>query len=196
MNVTFGEKYLKDAENRQPGAQPQRFLMWLSVVASSMLFAGLTSAYIVKKGSGDWKLFQIPTVFIINTIIILLSSTTLYWAYLAAKKDNLLQTKLALFTTSLLGITFLTGQWIGYQHLIASGIVLSGGNASEGFFYIITGLHGLHIVGALIALTVMIIKTILLKVNSQNLLGLEMVSIFWHSLGILWLYLYLFLQFN
>src|SRR3977135_3347679 len=91
---------------------PKKFAMWLFLASVGMLFAALTSAYVVRQAEGNWVYFDLPKVFYITTFLILLSSVTMQWAYGAAKKDNLEKVKILVTITSILGLAFLVGQFM------------------------------------------------------------------------------------
>jgi len=175
---------------------PHKFALWLFIVTVIMIFAAFTSAYIVKQADGGWDYFELPPIFGINTIIIVLSSITLHWAYLSAKRDNLQQNRIALLVTTAIGITFLVMQVIGWRELVYMGKFFTGGNASAAFVYVLTAVHGVHLVSAVIYLVVMVVKALGFKVHSKNMLNMEMSTTYWHFLGGLWVYLYLFLLLN
>ena len=190
-------------------AFPLRFLMWLYVVTVVMLFAGLTSAMIVSMrdnmANQSWVVFSMPALFAFTTGAIVASSGTLFWAYYAAKRNRFQQLNAALWSTLVLGLLFLTGQYLGFVELYDMGVYfvdnshkIGAGkkvfNASGSFFMVMTGMHAVHIMAASIALVVQCVKALLYKINSTKLLGLQLTSIFWHSLGVIWLYLYIFLS--
>lgn len=174
---------------------PKKFVLWLLIVASIMLFAGFTSAYIVRQGEGNWRVFELPSLFTINTIIIAISSVFMQWAYMAAKKDELGQIKIALGITLALGLAFVIGQWFAYQALVANNVYLSG-NPSESFVYVISFMHLLHIIGGIVFVLVTFIKSLQLNVHKKNILTISLCNTYWHFLGILWIYLYVFFQIN
>lgn len=183
-------------DQQEPYAiNPTKFVLWLLIVASVMLFAAFTSAYIVRRGEGNWLIFDIPQIFAINVGVALLGSITMQWAYISAKKDEMMQLKLALFLTLALGIVFCFGQWTGWKELVANNIHFVG-NPSESFFYVISGVHLAHMLGGLIFLMVMIVKTFQFKVHKKNLLSLNLCTTYWHFLGAMWIYLYFFLMLN
>ncbi|MDN4165167.1 cytochrome c oxidase subunit 3 [Cytophagales bacterium LB-30] len=175
---------------------PKKFILWLLIVSIMMFFVALTSAYIVKQSDGNWLEYDMPMIFWYSTIIILLSSATMHWAYLAAKKDNLPQLKLALSITTVLGLSFLYSQWAGWGQLVDMGVYLVGNQTSGSFFYIITGAHGLHIISGVLFLIIVLISTYQYKVHSKEMNQLEICMTFWHFLGVLWVYLFLFLLLN
>ena len=171
---------------------PKKFAMWLFLASVGMLFAALTSAYIVRQAEGNWIYFELPLIFYSNTLLILLSSATMHLAYLAAKKDNLERVKILVTITSILGVAFLVGQFMGWRDLVSMSVYLVG-NPSGSFLYILTGLHGLHLVTGIIFLLIVLNATWLYKVHSKNLAQMEMCTTYWHFLSGLWLYLFVFL---
>lgn len=174
---------------------PKLFAMWLFIVTVIMIFAGLTSAYIVRQGEGNWLQFELPTLLWITTAVILTSSGTMHWAYLAAKKDNLKQVKLAMTITTLLGIVFMIGQVYAWGDLVANNVYLVG-NPAGSFVYILTGLHGAHLFGGIVFLLIVLVATYRYKVHSKNINQITMCATYWHFLDGLWLYLFIFLLLN
>ena len=179
----------------QPSINPTKFVVWLLIVASIMLFASFTSAYIVRRGEGNWLSFDIPVMFAISVAIAILSSISIQWAYAMAKKDELLKLKTALFITIVLGLSFCASQWMGWQALVANNIHFVG-NPSESFFYVISGVHLAHMIGGILFLIVVIFKTFQFKVHKKNLLTINLCVTYWHFLGLTWIYLYFFLLLN
>jgi cytochrome c oxidase subunit 3 len=174
---------------------PGKFVLWLMIVASVMLFAAFTSAYIVRRGEGNWLIFELPKLFTYNTAIIALSSVFMQWAYVSAKKDNLGTLKTTLFITLLLGAAFGICQWYAWKDLVANRIFLAG-NPSESFIYVISGVHLAHMIGGLVFLLVVIGKTFQFKVHKKNLLSINLCTTYWHFLGLVWVYLYFFFTLN
>lgn len=172
---------------------PGKFIVWLFMVAIVMIFAGLTSAYIVREGDGNWLRFNLPGIFKMTSVIILASSGTLYLAYRSAKKDNIKNLRIFLTVTAVLGILFLAGQYYSWVQLVNQDVFLVG-NPAGSFIYILTGLHGLHLVSGLVFLLVVLAGAFKYRIHSRNLTTLEMCSTYWHFLGGLWIYLYLFLN--
>jgi len=171
---------------------PKKFAMWLFIGSVVMLFASLTSAYIVRQAEGNWLYFELPGILTVSTAIILLSSVTMQWAYWSAKKDSLQMVKILVSATFLLGILFLVLQFYGWKDLVASQVYLVG-NPSGSFLYVITGLHGMHIISAIVFLIIVLVSVFRFRVHSKNLLQIEMCTTYWHFLGGLWLYLFVFL---
>ena len=170
-------------------------LLWIGIGAIVMFFAGLTSAYIVRKAEGNWLEFILPEWFLYSTIIIVLSSVLLIVAKSYLKKDK--PVTLLILATLLLGILFSYFQFRGWQNLTTQGIFLTGegSNVAGSFLYVITLAHLVHLLGGLIALVVTLINAREGKYTSNNYLGFELTSNYWHFLGLLWVYLFFFLKF-
>lgn len=175
--------------------QPKKFALWLFIVTVIMIFAALTSAYIVRQSDGNWVIFDLPNLFLITTGIILVSSATMHWTYLSVKKDNFESAKLAIVITTILGIAFLVGQYMAWGEMVKNSIYLVG-NPSGSFVYVISGLHGLHIIGGIVFLLIVMVSIFGAKIHSKNLLRIEMCATYWHFLDGLWLYLFVFLLLN
>jgi cytochrome c oxidase subunit 3 len=155
----------------------------------------MTSAYIVRKVEGNWLDFQLPSIFVGTTIIILMSSVTMQWAYSLVRKDDLNKAKIAIGLTLVLGILFLVGQVMGWSALVGTDVYLVG-NPAGSFLYVLTGLHSLHLVAGLVFLLIAFMGIVKYKIHSRNIVTIEMCVTFWHFLGGLWLYLYIFLLLN
>ncbi|HEY0654773.1 MAG TPA: cytochrome c oxidase subunit 3 [Chryseosolibacter sp.] len=183
----------------QVGMNPKKFALWLFMVSVIMIFGALTSAYIVRQAEGNWLDFEMPTMFWITSGLILASSITMHWAYFSAKKDNHEMAKVAMSVTVILGVGFLVGQWLGWKELVANGIYLVGresNGVSGSFMYVISGLHGLHVISGVIFLLVVLVNVFRLKIHSKKLGQIEMCTTYWHFLDGLWLYLFVFLLLN
>lgn len=180
---------------KQLAMHPKKFAMWLFVASVGMLFASLTSAYIVRQAEGNWLYFDLPATLYWTTAVILVSSVTMQMAYWAAKKDLLERVKVLVVITMGLGLVFLVGQWMAWLDLVNHSIHLVG-NPSGSFLYIITGLHGLHIISALVYLVIVLVSAYRFKIHSRSLAQIEMCTTYWHFLGGLWLYLFIFLLLN
>lgn len=175
---------------------PKRFNLWLAIIGSMMFFAALTSAYIVKKAAGNWNSFPIPEQFIYSTVIVILSSLTLHWAYLAARRDELFQVKVALFSTLMLGLAFGLSQYLGWQVLVNNNLHFASDDVAVSFFYSITAFHALHVFGGWIAVARTLWKANRLEVHKKSMRAISMCTTYWHFMGLLWIYLYLFLFLN
>ena len=186
--------YIEGAE--QPIAMhPKKFALWLFIVTVVMIFASLTSAYIVRQSEGNWLEFDLPEIFWYNSAIILLSSITLHWAYVSARKDDLAKVRSGMILTSILGLVFLVGQWYSWGALVDRDVFFVG-NPAGSFLYVFTGLHALHLISGVIFLIIVLISSFRYQVHSKNMDTMEMCVTYWHFLGGLWLYLFMFLLLN
>ncbi len=180
---------------------PQRFALWLGIACLIMTFAGLTSAYIVRKGAGNWVEFRLPFNFIISAAIMLLSSLSIHWASLSFKHDKLNNYRWALGVTFLLSVAFLFSQYLGWKKLQEIGIYLSG-NPSGSFVYVISYLHVVHVAVGMIFILIAFAKSLVLFSNPANFLiyrtdsnksiRIGMLATYWHFVDVLWLYLLVF----
>ncbi len=195
-----------------------RALLWLGIVSIVMLFAGLTSAYIVRQGEGKWVDFPLPKLFLLSSLIIILSSVTMQWGLMSVKNNSIKNFKTAMLLTVILGFGFVISQYYAWSDLYHDGIVFTGtikdiktdfkyipsgketvadvsdaGNVAGSFLYVITGLHVAHVLVGMIALFVVFSRALLGKYTVVNYNGVKMCAIYWHFLGGLWLYLFLFL---
>lgn len=172
-------------------------MLWLGIVSMVMLFAGLTSAYIVRQGQGNWVVFELPSEFYISTGLILISSVTMWMAQSAIRNGEPAKLTRFLAISLLLGIGFVVSQFLGWGKLVDQKIFFAGtqSNASGSFMYAITGLHLAHLFGGLIILLVTLVKSVSGKYSKENYLGIQLASIYWHFLDLLWIYLFLFLVF-
>lgn len=193
--MTQDIKIVEEAK-KQRAMHPKKFAMWLFIVSVGMLFAAWTSAYIVKRGDTDWVELIMPSQFYINTVIIVISSITLVLGSWALKRDQIERGKVLIAITTVLGIAFMIGQILAYNEMIALGQFLAGGSASSSFVYVISGAHGLHVLGGVIYLVLLMIAVFKGKVHSKNMTMAEMCGTYWHFLDVLWLYLFVFLILN
>ena len=175
-----------------------KLLLLFGMGSMFMMFAGLTSAFVVSRSRIDWmKNFQLPTAFYISTIIIIGCSITFHLAKKAIKKDNQKATTYFLLGTLALGISFVISQFIGFRQVVDSGYFFTG-NASTittTFLYMVTIVHLAHLFGGLISLLIIIYNHFKQKYNSSQTLGIELGAMYWHFLDFLWVYLFLFLYF-
>jgi cytochrome c oxidase subunit III len=174
---------------------PKKFLLWLAIVSIIMMFAAFTSAYLVRRAEGNWLEFNIPIIFTYSTIVLVLSSISMHLSYWAAKKDRFLLLRSAISITFVMGIIFLVMQWLGWKELVKNNVFLIG-NPSGSFFYILSGIHGLHIISALIVLIFALVSAYKMNIHAKKLNQIEMCVTYWHFLDLLWLYLFFFLLYN
>ncbi len=174
----------------------KKFALWLFILSIVMLFASMTSAYIVRQAEGSWFVFDIPPIFYWSTAVIALSSVTMQLALISAQKNA--SGRLQVFTaiTFTLGILFLYLQLEGWKVLVSMDVYFSGGNVSGSFIYLLTGLHAVHLISGIMFLFIVFIQVFRQKINAQNPNSIEMCNTYWHFLGGLWVYLLIFLLLN
>lgn len=172
-------------------------MLWFSMISMTMMFAGLTSAYVISRKRTDWVAFDLPDAFYTSTALIVISSLTFFLAKRFIKKDNRQLTTIMLFSTLLLGLGFIYFQFEGFSQLYNSGYVFAGAESTvkSSFIYGITLAHMAHIAAGIIVVIVVLFNHLKHKYNSDNYLGLELGEIFWHFVDILWVYLFFFFYF-
>lgn len=184
----------------------KRFALWLAIGSMIMMFAGLTSAYIVKKGDAEtWTVFAMPGVFFASTLAILLSSVSMHLALRSFKRERLAAYRDWMGLTLLLGTAFIVLQMLGWNTLTAQGYHLAE-EVSSDFFYVISGAHAIHVAGGLIILlsSWLLIRRKLkdpvydltMPVSPGRKFRVELVATYWHFVDALWIYLFLFLLYN
>lgn len=169
------------------------FALYASFASVIMLFTAFTSAYIVRRAAGNWLEFTLPNLFYISTIAIVLSSITLQGSFISFKKGNKNLYQWLLVATLILGVGFTVMQYQAWLEMTANGIYLNG-NPSGSFVYVISGIHAAHVLGGIGALLVAIAHAFGLPFfrNPRRLLRLKMTLVYWHFVGILWIYLLVF----
>ena len=185
-------------EHKERTSRSYKLILLFAMVSMFMMFAGLTSAFVVSKSRADWlKDFQIPTAFYLSTAVILSCSVTFHLAKKAIQKDNRNATTSFLLATLALGIVFVILQFVGFRQIVDSGYYFTGSASSitSTFLYVVTILHLAHLAGGLISLLIIIYNHFKQKYNSTQTLGIELGAMYWHFLDFLWVYLFLFLYF-
>jgi cytochrome c oxidase subunit 3 len=188
---------LNEKEIRLKTIKAKKMMLLFSLLSIAMTFAGLTSAYIVSKSRPDWlKDFELPFAFVVSTLVIILSSISIYIAKKSVKNNEVSKTTLWLLITFGLGIIFVISQFSGFNELIGLGYFFTGAQSTitTSFLYVLTVLHLAHLFAGLIVLIVVTINNYKNKYKTEKL-GFELAVTFWHFLGILWLYLFVFLYF-
>jgi cytochrome c oxidase subunit III len=181
-------------ERESKSIHPHKFVMWVAIGGIIMMFAGLTSAYIVKKNQSSWLQFDLPVQFYYSTAVIVLSSIAMFLSARAIKAGKMGQYKVMISVTAVFGITFLLMQYLGFKDLQARNITLVGArsNSAASFLFVITFLHMLHVLGGVIALTLFRVKANSKKTTESKIVSVEILSNYWHFVDLLWIYLFLF----
>ena len=160
--------------------------VFLAVVGS--LFALFISAYSMRMNMVDWRTLPVPALLWFNTGVLVLSSLALQWAHVAARRDDIDGVIVGLCAGGASAITFLVGQLLAWRELSAAGYFLAS-NPANSFFYLITAVHGLHLMGGLVALGRTIAKVMRGAEASQIRLSVDLCTIYWHFLLVVWLVL-------
>jgi cytochrome c oxidase subunit III len=171
---------------------PHKFTLWVGIASIIMMFAGLTSAYIVKRNQANWTNFELPAMFWYSTAVIIASSLTLLLAQNAFLRREMDKYRKLVVITLVLGLFFVVLQVVGFMRLWEQGMTLTA-NVSFSFLYVIVGLHALHVIGGVVALVVLFAKAFSGKVRSYNVVPIQVISTYWHFVDFLWIYLLIFL---
>ncbi|MES2574541.1 MAG: cytochrome c oxidase subunit 3 [Bacteroidota bacterium] len=185
-------------EHKARSDRSYKLLLMFAMMSMIMMFAGLTSAFIVSKSRVDWlKDFQLPSAFFYSTAVIIGCSVTFHLAKKAIQKNDHKLTTIFLLATLVLGILFVVLQFEGFGQIVESGYYFTGAESSitTTFLYIVTVVHLLHLAGGLISLLIIIYNHFKQKYNSTQTLGIELGAMYWHFLDLLWVLLFLFLFF-
>lgn len=188
MQTSFSENEIKRMDSAK------KPILWVGMVSIVMFFAGLTSAVIVSKASTQWFVYEIPFEFFVSTIFIILSSLSFQLAYIFLKKENYNISLILVGITLILGLLFGISQFLGWSTLSENGIVAAGSESwsSGSYWYALTAVHLAHLIGGIISLIVVLVKSKLNKYHNDNLTGFQLSLTYWHFLGALWLYIYIF----
>lgn len=185
-------------EHQSKTDRSYKMILLFAIISMIMMFAGLTSAFIVSKSRVDWlKDFEFPTAFFGSTLVILACSLTIHLAKISIKKDNKSATSIFLLATLGLGLLFVALQFLGFKQLIEMGYYPTGASSviTTTFLYVIAFVHLLHLGGGLISLLIVIYNHFKQKYNATQTIGIELAAIYWHFLDLLWVCLFLFLYF-
>jgi cytochrome c oxidase subunit III len=171
---------------------PHKFTLWVAIGSIIMMFAGLTSAYIVKSNQAGWQNVEMPHIFWYSTATILLSSLAIQMALRSFKQRDMNKYRLLIAATLTLGVTFVILQCLGFLQLWNSGIQFKGSSGGGQFLYVIAGLHAVHVLGGVIALMVMFVKAFLGRTKLYGSVPVELMATYWHFVDLLWIYLLVF----
>ena len=170
---------------------PHKFTLWLAIGSIVMMFAGLTSAVIVKRNQADWQGFTLPTVFWYSTGVLLLTSLSIQMCLRAFKERRMRRYRSLLTLTAVGGLLFVVLQFRGFESLWAQGLRFTN-DVAVSFLYIIFGLHALHVLGGIVALIVQFGRAFSTRSRNYSSVPIEIVSTYWHFVDLLWLYILVF----
>jgi cytochrome c oxidase subunit 3 len=183
-------------EHKARTGRSYKLLLIFAMVSMTMMFAGITSAYIIGKSRPDWiKDFELPTSFLYSTITILVCSVTIHLAKLSIKNNDRQKTTMFLFATLALGLLFTYFQRLGFYELSLKNLYPTGGSITISFLFVIVLAHILHLAGGIISLLITIYNHFKQKYNSTQFVGIELCAMYWHFLDLIWVLLFLLLYF-
>jgi cytochrome c oxidase subunit 3 len=180
------------AASGPPMGAPAKIGLWVFLTVITSLFTLFTIAYLVRMTLDDWRPVTEPPLLWANTIILLLSSLALHGAKFSFSKEQAGRARAMLLLAGLFTLVFLCGQWLAWQQLLAAGYGLSGNPASD-FFYLLTGLHAVHLLGGLVVWGRTVLRLQIVgshSVTEKLGLSIELCSVYWHYLLVVWLVLF------
>lgn len=181
------------ANKQQRKLHPHKFTLWVAIASILMMFAGLTSAFIVKSNMVGWRQIEMPKIFWGSTAVIIISSLTVQMAVRSFRQREMRTYRLLIAITFLLGMAFVALQWLGFKDIWDQQHITFKGVAGPGqFLYVIFGLHALHVAGGVITLMVLFIKAFFGKTKLYSSVPIEVTATYWHFVDILWIYLLVF----
>lgn len=185
-------------EHQSRKGRTYKMMLIFGMISILMIFAGLTSAYVVSKSRPDWLSdFVLPSAFLFSTLAMIMSSATFYIALRSVRNNNRSMATVMLWVTLVLGALFVVLQFKGFGQVIANGYFFTGSesNVTTSFLYIVVLVHLLHLLGGFISLLVVIYNHYKQKYNSVQTLGIELSAMYWHFMDFIWVYLFLFFYF-
>ncbi|MBL0306541.1 MAG: cytochrome c oxidase subunit 3 [Chitinophagaceae bacterium] len=170
---------------------PHKFTLWVAIGSLVMMFAGLTSAFIVKSNQVNWKPVTLPKVFWISTIVILLSSLAVQLALRSFKNREMNKYRMLIGATVFARFGIHSVPVDGVSEFMGAAGNIQGAGAGQ-FLYVIFSLHALHVIGGIVALMVMLIKAFFGKIKLYSSVPVEVAATYWHFVDFLWIYLLVF----
>ena len=181
----------------EDASEPEKYRigMWVGLASILMLFIALTSAYIVRGvpglsgGDSDWRPLDMPRVLWLTTGVLLLSSVSIELARRALKRNEYAGFKKWISLTTMFGVAFLVGQFMAWQQLAAQGVFINS-HPHSSFFYLLTSLHGVHLLGGVIALGYVTVAALRMRIGFKRRTAVDVTAIYWHFMDGLWIYLF------
>ena len=175
-----------------PGAY--RIAIWIGIVSISVLFLALTAAMMVRaETSAEWVHTKIPSILYFNTLVLVLSSLTLELSRMALRKEAGQRFIGWLYFTTALGITFIACQFLAWRELAVRGIYVTT-NPGSSFFYVLTAAHGIHLLGGILALFYLVLRSRKIIATPQKRIAVHITAIYWHFMDVLWIYILILLK--
>jgi len=175
-------------EEGAPSLPPAKIGLGVFLAVVGSLFALFISAYSMRMSMVDWRALPVPRLLWFNTGVLVTSSIALQWAHMAARRNDMDGVIIGLCAGGASALIFLAGQLLAWRQLSLAGYFVAS-NPANSFFYLITAVHGLHLMGGLVALGRTIAKVWRGAEMSQVRLGVELCAIYWHFLLLVWLVL-------
>jgi cytochrome c oxidase subunit 3 len=166
--------------------------VWLLAGAAFVLFAAITSTLLARRWQPDWQPVRLPAVVWVNTAVLMASSASVGAALRKARQGEMAGARGYLAAAVGAGAAFLAGQGLAWRQLLASGVHMATG-AHPGFFYLLTGAHGLHLIGGLGALAYVLARLRRAGAAAEAVRMTAPAAVYWHFIGALWLYVLLVL---
>jgi cytochrome c oxidase subunit 3 len=175
-----------------------RIGVWVAMGSILMLFVALTSAYIVRSAAApDWHPFAMPKILWLSTALLIVSSVTIEIARRSLRQQRDQVYGRWLTNTVVLGIGFVVSQLVAWRQLVKQGVYLAG-NPYSSFFYLFTAAHGVHLLGGLLALAFLLVRTRqkreTVEAELRRVGSADAVSLYWHFMDVLWIALFLLLM--
>ena len=178
---------------QQKRIHPHKFTLWVAIASILMMFAGLTSAFIVKSNQVGFTEVTMPKIFWYSTAVIIASSITIQMALRSFRQREMQQYRLMMAVTLGLGALFIVLQGFGFKELYdLQKVTFRGVTGAGQFLYVIFGLHAVHVFGGIVTLVVMFIKSYFGKTKLYSSVPVEVMATYWHFVDILWIYLLIF----
>ena len=166
--------------------------LWVFLGSLTMLFAAFTSAYIVRRAGTDWAPLRVPSVLWTNTLVLLLSSVTIEVGRRAFDSLRPLAFRKWMSVTFVLGTLFVAGQLFAWRQLAEQGIFLQS-NPHSSFFYVLTGVHGAHVIGGILALAYVLVQSWRYQLTPGASSAPALCATYWHFVDAVWIYLFVVL---
>lgn len=182
---------------RKKAAKP---LMWIGIAGMAMMFAGLTSGYVVSRSAlvqdQIWLTFALPTKFYVSTVMAIIASIVFHFSVKSFRQNKIQQGGVLVAVGFLAALGFTLFQVLGWADLYNNGIYFTGpgSNTAGSWVYAITFMHLLHVLAGLVAISITMIKGFAGQYSEENYLGAELNAIYWHFVDVSWIYLFIFLS--
>jgi cytochrome c oxidase subunit 3 len=169
--------------------------LWVFLGVASSLFALFISAYAMRLGFGDWSPLPRPPLLIVNTVVLAAASLAMQWTVYAARRGDQRRMQRGLWASGALTVAFLAGQLVVWKQMDAAGYFVTS-SAATAFFYLLTAVHGAHVLGGLVAWARAAWRARRPSDRRRSTLAIELCATYWHYLLAVWIVLYALLVSN